>query len=567
MGVGAIALVLQSNQIDNRGAFAVIGGALGWSFIYTGLYTWWRRPANRSGALMAGVGFTFFLNPLTFVHNGVILVVGQFVGTIAIAMLAHLVLAFPRGRLDSRYHRVLIACGYGCATLLQLPALLFFDTANSPDCRNCPANPLLVADNDQLYAFFKGLLNFAGFVVVVLVAWEIIRRARRTQGSERVLYVPVFRAGAAALGSFGLLFASAALSGPGAAVLQLLGFLLFLSVPFAFMAGLLRGRLSRADAVSRLVEDLGHSGGEERSLRDAMATALGDPSLSLAYWIATRAHYVDAQGVPIQLPEPGSGRAATPVEREGRRVAVIIWDESLAEDEGLVRAAGAAASMALENERLTAELRARVEELRSSRARIVRAADDERRRLERDLHDGAQQRLVALALNLRLARASFDSDPEGATELLDDAIQELTEATAELRELARGIHPAILTDRGLEAAVMALASRATIPVELGELPEERLSPPVESTAYFVVAESLTNVARYAKATHAEVDIRRDNGKLVVEVRDDGCGGADPTRGSGLRGLADRVGAVDGRIEVESPAGAGTTVHAEIPCQR
>jgi signal transduction histidine kinase len=187
--------------------------------------------------------------------------------------------------------------------------------------------------------------------------------------------------------------------------------------------------------------------------------------------------------------------------------------------------------------------------------------------LERDLHDGAQQRLVALALNLKLARSSLESDPQGASELLDDAIAELTEATAELRELARGIHPAVLTDRGLEAAVTALASRAAVPVEVKSLPDERLAPPVEATAYFVVAEALTNVARYSQASHAEVEIKRENGSLVVEVRDDGVGGADPAQGSGLRGLADRVGAVDGRIAVQSPAGAGTTVHVEIPCEQ
>jgi signal transduction histidine kinase len=230
-----------------------------------------------------------------------------------------------------------------------------------------------------------------------------------------------------------------------------------------------------------------------------------------------------------------------------------------------VRAVGGAASLTLENERLAAELRARIEELRASRARIVSAADEERRRLERDLHDGAQQRLVALVLNLRLARNS--DDQAAVRELLDDAIEELTEATAELRELARGIHPAILTDRGLDAAVTALASRATVPVEIQRVPEERLDAPVESTAYFVVAEALTNVARYSQASHAEVEIGRANGTLVVEVRDDGVGGADPGRGSGLRGLADRVAAVDGQLVVTSEPGDGTTVHAEIPCGR
>jgi signal transduction histidine kinase len=244
---------------------------------------------------------------------------------------------------------------------------------------------------------------------------------------------------------------------------------------------------------------------------------------------------------------------------------MVVHDESLTEERDLLRAVGGAAALTLENERLAAELRARIEELRASRARIVQAGDDERRRVERDLHDGAQQRLVALALNLNLARGSFDRDPDAALELIDDAVKELTETTAELRELARGIHPAILTDRGLDAAVNALAERASLPVEVGAVPAGRLAAPVESTAYFVIAEALTNVARYAQASYAEVDVARDNGTLVVEVRDDGIGGADPDRGSGLRGLGDRVAAVDGQLLVTSEPGAGTVVHAEIPC--
>jgi signal transduction histidine kinase len=246
-------------------------------------------------------------------------------------------------------------------------------------------------------------------------------------------------------------------------------------------------------------------------------------------------------------------------------VAVICHDSSLEEERELVRAVGAAASIALENERLNAELRARVEELRASRARIVRAGDDERRRLERDLHDGAQQRLVALALNMRLIESRLETDPDGAKELLRDTATELSEATTELRELARGLHPAVLSDRGLRPALEALAGRAPLDVELAGAPDGRLPAPVESASYFVVAEALTNVARYAKASRASVSVGRANGSVTVEVRDDGVGGADPAAGSGLRGLADRVAALDGRLEVDSPPGEGTMVRAVIPC--
>jgi signal transduction histidine kinase len=203
-----------------------------------------------------------------------------------------------------------------------------------------------------------------------------------------------------------------------------------------------------------------------------------------------------------------------------------------------------------------------VAELRASRARIVEAGDAERRRLERDLHDGAQSRLVALALLLRSARRRAD-DPRLA-ELLDQAQDELNTSLEELRELARGIHPAVLTDRGLEPALEALTSRAPLPVELDVADGERLPGPVESAAYFVVSEALTNVAKYAHASHATVAVRRANGNVTVEVTDDGVGGADAAGGSGLRGLADRLAALDGTLRLDSPAGHGTRLHAEIP---
>ncbi|HEV3001082.1 MAG TPA: sensor histidine kinase [Solirubrobacteraceae bacterium] len=219
----------------------------------------------------------------------------------------------------------------------------------------------------------------------------------------------------------------------------------------------------------------------------------------------------------------------------------------------------------MENERLDAELRARVEELRDSRQRLVEAGLKERRRLERDLHDGAQQRLVALSLQLGLVASSLDRDPQAARELLDGARAEARAAVEDLRELARGIHPAVLTDRGLAAALESLADRAPLPVEVAAVPDGRLPGAVEAAAYFVVAESLTNVAKYARATHAEVRVARADGHAIVEVRDDGVGGADPCAGTGLRGLADRLSALDGRLEVESEPGRGTVVRARVPC--
>jgi PAS domain S-box-containing protein len=205
-------------------------------------------------------------------------------------------------------------------------------------------------------------------------------------------------------------------------------------------------------------------------------------------------------------------------------------------------------------------------ELRASRARIVEAADGARQRLERDLHDGAQQRLVELALDLRMARARLDDEPARASELLDAALTDLEAATKELRELARGIHPAALTEGGLRPALEALAARSTLPTRLVAVPDERLAAPVEATAYFTVAEGLTNAARHAAARRVEVEAERIDGRLVIEVRDDGRGGADPAAGSGLRGLVDRAAALDGELAVISPPGGGTLLRLELPCE-
>jgi PAS domain S-box-containing protein len=214
--------------------------------------------------------------------------------------------------------------------------------------------------------------------------------------------------------------------------------------------------------------------------------------------------------------------------------------------------------------RLNDELHARVDELAASRARIVTAGDVERRRLERNLHDGAQQRLVAVSFSLRMALAKLDSDPAGARAGVVEAGDELALALEELRELARGLHPAILTERGLRAAVETLAARAPLPVEIAEIPDRRLPEPVEAAAYYLIAEALTNVAKYARASTVRARVTADDGRVVVEVSDDGVGGADPDAGSGLRGLADRVEALGGSLEVVSPAGAGTALRAEIP---
>src|SRR5437763_428586 len=296
--------------------------------------------------------------------------------------------------------------------------------------------------------------------------------------------------------------------------------------------------------------------------REAGATR--DPSLALVYWLPDFGRWVDVDGVPVDLPARDSGRAATLIDREGTSGAALIHDRSLADEPQLLDAVSAAAAIGLENGRLHAELRARLDELRGSRRRVIEAGQQERERLERDLHDGAQQRLIALSLELGLLEARLDGD-QATKAGLGQARREIALSLEELRAIARGIHPAVVSGHGLAVALESLAARATVPVRLTVELDDRMPERLEVAAYYVVSESLANVAKHAHASSAIVEVAGASGQVVVEVVDDGVGGADTERGSGLRGLADRVEALGGRLRIWTPHGGGTRVRAEMPC--
>jgi signal transduction histidine kinase len=339
--------------------------------------------------------------------------------------------------------------------------------------------------------------------------------------------------------------------------------LLLLALPAAILSVAVEGLHVLLRSVARAL--LAPRSPADGPVREMLAESLGDRSVTIAYWIPDLDAFVDEAGHPVELPEPGSGRTWTAVDdAKGGRVAAIVHDAALDAGPELVQAAAMGAALAIDNERLKADLRARVEELRVSRIRIVEAGLSARQRIERDLHDGAQQHLVALAIEMGMLKNRLKGSENEP--LVADMASKLQTALEELRELARGIHPAILTDRGLGPAIDALAARSPIPVEAEvELGEDRLSAPIEAAAYFVVAEALTNVAKYAQATHAIVRIDRAGEEVTVRVGDDGIGGASMDGGTGLRGMADRVRALGGRIGVESPGGGGTRIVATIPC--
>jgi signal transduction histidine kinase len=332
--------------------------------------------------------------------------------------------------------------------------------------------------------------------------------------------------------------------------------------PLAFLVALLDARLARS-AVAELMIEL-RSQPTPGDVRGAIAGALRDPSLTLAYWLPEFGRWTDLEGRPVELPTEAQGRSTTLIDREGARVAALVHDPALSDEPELLDAVAAAAGLALENGRLQVELAARLEEVRGSRARVLEAGQKERQRLERNLHDGAQQRLIALSLELMLLQKQLGDHPE-AGKRLDEAQREITRSLAELRDVAQGIHPAVLTGHGLSVALEQVAARAPLPVRLRVEVEGRLAERVEVAAYYVVTEGLANVAKHAHALTASVAVEQTGDGLVVEVVDDGVGGADSERGSGLRGLADRVEALGGRLRVWTPAGGGTRVQAEIPC--
>jgi signal transduction histidine kinase len=562
-----VALALTSTHEDQKVVTAILGPLIGLSFIGTGVFAWWRRPLNRFGLLMTGVGIAWFLAGLTESNNSTVFTIGSYVEPLYLVIVIQMVLSFPTGRLETLAQRVTIAAGYLVVLAVRLPFFLLGGDISGDLSGPRPDNVFALVDAPDLADVFDYTATFIAVVVLVSTLVLLVRKRQAATLPQRRALAPMLWTGLALVGLLGIAFLIDVLGLPSEIgdVAGLLALVSFAILPFAFLAGLVRSRYSRAGAVGELIERLNNPEAD-RSLGLALADALGDRSLKLVYWRPSAGHYVTYDGRPVELPEPGSGRAVTEVEREGIRVGAIIHDAALGDEPGLVRAVAASAALALENERLGAELRARLDELQTSRSRLVEVSMFERRRLERDLHDGAQQRLVALSLQLGLARRRLqEGEDAAASAMLDAARDELARALEELRELARGIHPAVLTDRGLEPALEALAERAPLPVSLDQMPAERLPAPVEAAAYFVVAEALTNVVKYAEASTAAVRIRRNGSYAVVEVHDDGVGGADPTIGTGLRGLADRLAALDGRLEVHSPPGEGTTVRAEVPC--
>ena len=560
-----VVLISEAGFVSDQGLWIALDIFIGGGFVGVGLFAWYRRPDNRVGALMVATGFAWLLGLFGLTEPPLLFTVGVLFNNLFVAAAVHLLLAFPSGRLLNKVDRALVAFSYVTVTVMFIPPLLAYEPA-AHGCTGCPENLLLIESSPSFFLTWYDGLAVLGILSLSLVVFRLIGRWRTASPPLRRIVTPLFLAGGALMVLLATLLFFSLVGIETHEWFWYATLIPFGLVPYLFLGSLVRARMLRGGAVGDLV---GMIGGRvpAQKLRDALAVALNDPSLQLAYWIPESERYVDSTGRRIDCPEEFRDRATSEVRLDdGRLVAMLIHDTQLLDEPELIEAVGGAAALALEKERLDAELRAKVAELRESRVRMIAFGLAERRRLERDLHDGAQQRLVSLALDLRLARAAVRDDPDRAEELLTGAADELSRALEELRELARGIHPAVLSDRGLDPALEALASRTPLPVEVEAKIGERLDEPVELAAYFVVAEALTNVVKYAHAERARITVGRQNGSVRVAVSDDGIGGADPSSGTGLRGLADRINALGGRLEVASEPGRGTTVTASIPCE-
>lgn len=509
---------------------------LGLVYVTTGLVAWARRPGSRLGLLLVVAGGFALLPEVAVVDAPVPQAVAWIVGTVILGVIVQLLLSFPTGRLHTTTERAVVIAGYVVCLPLQAPLYLF-----DPD------SPLCIATRPDLVTAGRDVQRVAGALLALATAALLIQRMRRARPEQRRVLVPL-----SVYGIFALLVVpvSSALEHSifegdpvQRTILQLVSVGL---VPIVFLVASSRGGFDRTSDLAELGIWLGSEEAGRPELRAALATTLGDPSVEVLFRVQGEEALVDERGIPAVVAASANGRGTVDVELGGRAVGAIVYDAMLVDRPEEIREAGRIVALALDRQRLNVELRA-------SRARIAATADGERRRIARDLHDGLQARLVLLAVQ---------AAGRGDQATLQAGIQSAIE---ELRELVDGVMPAQLTERGLAAAVEDLRDRLPMPIELHvDGLEQRLRPDVESAAYFVVSEAISNALKHAGPAALSVSLERADDQLVLAVADDGTGGARARAGSGIRGMVDRVQALGGDLYVDSVPGRGTRVRAVIP---
>src|SRR4051794_13605146 len=469
---------------------ALVNRAVGGSFMVCGLIVWARRPDTRTGALMWVTGFLYLGSQLLDDSGSSLLhTCGEATAVVWLAALAALALGYPTGKLSGRYERGLVVAWVFGTLVWQVVWLLF-----QPD------NAFALWPDAQTAESIDTAQRWFNTTVGTLVVLVCLTRWWRAAPALRELLLPTL-AGGVAIAVLAVQSYYRLLAGEFMRPTQEITAVVLFLVPLAFLWGMMRAQMARAGMADLIVAL--QRAPDPTHLGALLAKSLRDPSLTLVYWVPGYDTYVDTEGMPVVLPT--TDRAVTPIEHDGRRVAALIHDPALTYEPELLEVVCAAADVALERKRLQAELESRVQELASSRARLVEAGDEARRQIERNLHDGAQQRLVSLAIALRVTEDRITQDPETAKPLVAAARRELTESLAELRELARGIHPAVL-EHGLDPALQSLSMRSATPVQVTYELDVRLPAPVELAAYFVASEGLANVAKYAQASAATVRV-------------------------------------------------------------
>jgi signal transduction histidine kinase len=526
-------------------------------YLAAGLEAWRRRPSNRTGPIMVVGALSWFVAALANTVTPVLVAVGVVLATMPLAVVVWLLHAFPSGRLRSRTSRLTVMGGFAVSLVLQAPGYLFDPGAS-------PGGMLSVGHQADLLHAGTWLQRGAGMVVMLMTAGVLVSRLRTATPGQRRVLLPLYAYGILAVLSTPL----GSLLGPsaGLSVAQVVGLqiVLMAGVPVAFAAAMLRGGFARTAEIQELSAWLASSAATPELLADALGRTLGDASLQVVYASRDGRAFVDGDGASFDTSALGEHRDLVDIELGSRRIGAIVYDTTVIDDAELVRGAGQVAALAIDHDRLTAELRASHADLHQSRARLVEAGDRARQRIAQDLHDGLQVELVLLALEAQqLARIDGSADLADAATRLRVGIDG---AARHLRGIVHALMPAALVERGLTAAIEDLVDRMPLPTRLAVAEVDgHLPAPVERTAYFVVAEALTNAVKHAAADTLTVTLEHAPTRLVIGVTDDGVGGATQEGGVGLHGLADRVDALGGRFTIESPAGGGTHLLVELPC--
>ena len=516
-------------------------------YLGAGIVAWFRRPSNRMGPLILFGGLSLFAVGLGSLSDLTFNVVGSITATLPLAVLVHLLHAFPSGNLRGRTSLLTVLGAYATSIVLQAPLYLLPDEANTAK---------LIAHTVQ---------GIAGVGVMLVTACVLVGRLRRAGSAQRRLLLPVYAYGAfavIAISSSGRLQAVFHIPPVFLSSFQLL---ILTGVPIAFTLGVVRGGFAKTRDLEELGTWLGAAGGAKSTLAAALGWTLGDPSLELYFWVPESETFVDADGRATPIGSLPPHRVAVDIHLNDRLVGKIEYDSTLINDPEIVRSAGNVVAISLEGERFTAALLSSRHALLESRARLVDAADSERRRIARDLHDGLQMQLVLLALDAQQLANSPDSGSITSTDATE-LRKRIDAAASDLRQLVHELLPGGMSEGGLSAAVEDLADRMPIPTTLDfSFLDDALSRSVQSIAYFVISEGLTNIVKHSQAASAHVRLTHAHDVLLIEVSDDGIGGAELGRGTGIRGLSDRVDVLGGQITMNSVHGSGTQLLVEVPC--